>query len=265
MQVRSIAYQTDIGIRRLAGAKVEDRGDHLVVETPANRGFWWGNFILLASPPAAGEADRLRELFERVFPTAAHLALGIDGTAGETGDPAVLAELGVEVQVNHVLAASALREPEPPTHGSVLRRLQDDDDWAQAVDLRLEVYAEDAHDEHRAFVKRQLDESRGICDRGEGGWFGAFADSRLVSALGLIRALPDTGRYQTVETLEAYRRRGFAGRLLHEASRWGADALGLDRFVICADPEYHALRLYQALGFVVVEQQVQLQRPPASA
>ena len=52
MNVQSIAYQTDIGIRRLGGAQVEDCGDHLVVETPANRGFWWGNFILLATPPA---------------------------------------------------------------------------------------------------------------------------------------------------------------------------------------------------------------------
>ena len=65
MDVQSLAYQTDIGIRRLAGASVEDCGDHLVVETPANRGFWWGNFILLATPPGAGEAERLRAMFER--------------------------------------------------------------------------------------------------------------------------------------------------------------------------------------------------------
>ncbi len=265
MQVQSLAYQTDIGIRRLGGATVADRGDHVVVETPTNRGFWWGNFILLASPPAAGEADRLRALFTRAFPTAAHLALGVDGTAGEAGDAGVLAELGVEVEINHVLAASALREPDPPAGGAVVRQLRDDDDWAQAVDVRLEVYEEAENDEYRSFVERQLAESREICERGEGGWFGAFADGRLVSTLGLIRALPDTGRYQTVETLEAYRRRGLAGRLLYEASRWGADALGVARLVICADPEYHALRLYEALGFSVIEQQVQLQRAPAPA
>jgi hypothetical protein len=37
-----------------------------------------------------------------------------------------------------------------------------------------------------------------------GRWFGAFADRRLVSSLVLIRALPGTGRYQTVETLGTY-------------------------------------------------------------
>jgi GNAT superfamily N-acetyltransferase len=263
MDVRSLAYQTDIGIRRLAGAVVTDHDDHLVVETPTNPGFWWGNFILLTAPPAAGDGGRVRALFRSAFPTAAHIALGVDGTTGEAGDATVLAELGVEVETNHVLAAEALREPGPPAGGAVVRRLRDDDDWGQAVEVRLEVYEEADDDEQRAFVERQLAESREICERGEGGWFGAFADGQLVSSLGLIRAVPDVGRYQTVETLDTYRRRGLAGRLLYEASRWGADALGVTRFVICADPEYHALRLYEALGFSVIEQQVQLQRAPA--
>lgn len=213
MNVQPTAYQTDIGIRRLAGATVEDRGDHLVIETPANRGFWWGNFILLAAPPGAGETERLRSMFERAFPTAAHLALGVDGTDGETGDAAVIGELGLGVEINAVLSAVVLREPRPAGAGAVLRRLRGDDDWAQAAEVRLEVYEEPDNDEQRAFVERQLAESRELCERGDGAWFGAFADGRLVSALGLIRALPDIGRYQTVETLEAYRRRGMAGRL----------------------------------------------------
>ncbi|MGZ4765581.1 MAG: GNAT family N-acetyltransferase, partial [Ilumatobacteraceae bacterium] len=123
MQVRSLAYQTDIGIRRLGGATVVDCGEYLVVETRPNPNFWWGNFILRDSPPAAGEADRLRALFTRAFPAAAHLALGVDGTDVGAGDASVLAELGVEVEINHVLAAAALREPAPPAGDAVLRRL----------------------------------------------------------------------------------------------------------------------------------------------
>ena len=76
MRVRSIAFQTDIGIRRLGGATVADRGDHLVIETPANPDYWWGNFILLSTPPATGAADDLRTMFTGAFPTAAHIAFG---------------------------------------------------------------------------------------------------------------------------------------------------------------------------------------------
>ncbi len=264
MKIQSIAYETDIGIRRLEGADVEDQGDHLVVATPSNQGFWWGNFILLATPPGSGDAERLKELFTRTFPTAAHLALGVDGVDGATGDAETLSELGVEVEVNHVLSAKALREPDPPAGGAVIRRLRDDGDWEQAVDVRLEVYEDAENDEQRVFVERQLAGTREICERGEGAWFGAFADGQLVASLGLIRAAPHVGRFQAVETLDPYRRRGLAGRLLFEASRWGVSTLGLRRLVICADPEYHALRLYEALGFEVIERQVQLQRAPAS-
>jgi len=263
MKIQSIAFETDIGIRRLGNAHVEDCGDYIVVETPSNPDYWWGNFILLPGPPGPGDAARLRQLFTSQFPSAAHLALGVDGVDGDAGDAETLSELGVEVEINHVLSAGQLREPDPPAGGAVVRRLRDDDDWAQAVEVRLEVYEEAENDEQRAFIERQLAESRDICERGEGGWFGAFADGQLVSSLGVIRAVPDVGRYQTVETLDAYRRRGLAGRLLFEASRWAANALGVRRLVICADPEYHALRLYEALGFEVVERQVQLQRQPA--
>ena len=152
MDVQSLAYQTDIWIRRLAGATVEDCGDHLVVETPSNRGFWWGNFILLATPPGAGEPERLRALFERAFPTAAHLALGVDGLDGEPGNAAVIAELGLEVEINTALSAAELREPLLAGAGAVLRRLREDDDWPPAVELRLEVYEESEDDQHRALL-----------------------------------------------------------------------------------------------------------------
>src|SRR4051794_25178189 len=51
MDVRSLGFRTDLMLRRLADATVEDRGDHAVVTTAANPGFWWGNFLLLAEPP----------------------------------------------------------------------------------------------------------------------------------------------------------------------------------------------------------------------
>ena len=68
MDVRSLAYRTDLEILRLAGSEIEDQGDRLVVRTPANPTYYWGNFYLLERPPAADEVAGLIEAFDADFP-----------------------------------------------------------------------------------------------------------------------------------------------------------------------------------------------------
>ena len=54
MRVTSLGLRTDVALRVLEGAEVIDRGDHLVVRSLGNPGFWWGNFLLLGAPPGPG-------------------------------------------------------------------------------------------------------------------------------------------------------------------------------------------------------------------
>jgi hypothetical protein len=45
MRIRSLGYRTDLIFARAHG-QVANRGDHLVIRTPSNPGFYWGNFLL---------------------------------------------------------------------------------------------------------------------------------------------------------------------------------------------------------------------------
>ena len=47
MEIRSLGYRTDLMVRAREGSLVEDRGDYLVIRSPGNPAFWWGNFLLL--------------------------------------------------------------------------------------------------------------------------------------------------------------------------------------------------------------------------
>src|SRR5215470_5926613 len=47
VEVRSLGYRTDLAILALEGSQVTDHGDHLVIRTPGNPDYWWGNFLLL--------------------------------------------------------------------------------------------------------------------------------------------------------------------------------------------------------------------------
>ncbi len=80
MDVRSLAFRTDLALLRLAGSEIEDRGTHIVVRTPDNPGFRWGNFYLLARPPRAEEVDAIIATYDAEFAESTHRAFGIDGT-----------------------------------------------------------------------------------------------------------------------------------------------------------------------------------------
>ena len=78
MRVTSLGFRTDVALRVLEGAEVADRGDYLVVRSPDQPDYWWGNFLLLAAWPASGTGDCWLARFAAEFPLARHVALGVD-------------------------------------------------------------------------------------------------------------------------------------------------------------------------------------------
>ena len=265
--VRSLGFRTDLMIRRLAGAEITDEGDCLVVRTPANPGYYWGNYLLFAGPPAPGEADAWPARFAARFPAARHLAFGIDGTAGETGavDPLLAAGLGLEVERVLTAAPGALARAGFPAPEAGVRPLAGDADWAQAVLLSGEIDRgpDAASPQHREFLARRRTETRAMAESGRGAQWGAFVDGRLVAQLGIFSDGSGVARYRSVETHPQFRRRGLAGTLVVQAGRYAADRLAATRLVIVAETDGPAIGLYRSLGFGDAELQVTLERPAA--
>lgn len=257
MDVASIGFTTELMIRRLAGSSIEDRGEWLVVRTPDNPSFRWGNFLLFGHPLRRGDAARWNARFAAEFPQATHRAFGMDATGTDIGDAAELDALRMEVEVDTVLTASRLTEP--PAGGNVsCRRLAGSEDWAQAALLQRACYGDPDSPEQAEFRDRSLAESRTVVESGNGAWFGAFVEGRLVSALGIGTDGSGLARYQNVETHPQHRRRGLAARLVYLAGLHAVHDLGAATLVIVADPDGEAISMYRSLGFVDTEQRVQL-------
>lgn len=260
MDVRSLGLRTDLMLRRLAGAQITDHGDHLVVRTPDNPAFYWGNFVAFPRPLRAGDAARWQALFTRYHPDARHRAYAIDDPGGEVGDPDEVAALHVDREINTVLTA-----PAPLPRSAVtaeVRPVESDEDWRQALDVRLSCEEGPPDPGHADFLSRKTAESRRLSESGVGAWFGAIVDGRIVATLGIFSDGGGIARYQNVETDPAFRRRGLARALLWHASEHAARELGAHTVVIVAVPDYHAVDLYRSAGFRDAEKQVQLQAPP---
>lgn len=253
----STGFRTDLMILRWSGSEIMERQDHLVIRTPNNPNFWWGNYLLLAEPLAPGAGDYWRRRFREEFPGASHFALGIDGTNGTAGDPPAIQDLGMDVGIDTVLIAEHLHEA--PEVDAVIRPIQSDHDWQQ-----MEVHRA-AMDEHQAagaqlhYLRRRLLSDRRMSEAGHGSWFGVFDGTRLVSTAGIFTDGSGESRYQSVMTDPAHRRRGLASAVVEFAGKWAQTHQQVKRLVIVADPAHDAIRIYRKLGFVEAEKQVGLQ------
>ena len=263
MKIASLGFRTDLMVLELGGSEIEHHERHVVVRTSANPTYFWGNFVLFATPVAPADIAARLELFAGEFPDAAHVAWGIDTVDGTAGAEQELVDSGFHVGRDTVLTAGSLRPPGRPAEAE-LRPLESDADWRQT--LALHIACVDPADEHvtEEFLAGHVAAFRELRDRGHATWFGAFEDGMLVSSLGIVSDSSGLARFQAVETHPDARRRGLASMLVRHAGRAALDR-GARRLVIVADPSYHAIGIYRSLGFVESETQVQLTRPPGSS
>jgi GNAT superfamily N-acetyltransferase len=260
MHITSLGLRTDVALRVLEGAEVIDRGDHLVIRSLDNPGFWWGNFLLLDAVPEAGTAGPWLARFAAEFPAARHVALGVDTTEAQPVIPAEFPAAGLEAQHATVLTCAAVRPPPHPNSGAEIRPLESGTDWQQSFELGVRCFGADGAQD---YLKRRAAARRRLTRAGSGAWFGAFTGGRLLAQLGVCDAGGGFARYQDVETDPAARRQGLAGTLVWHAGRYGREVLGASTLVIVADPADVAIRIYRACGFTALQSQLTFERPPA--
>ena len=261
MQLTSLGYRTDLMFAAFDG-QITDRGSYLVIRTPSNPTFYWGNFLLFAQAPQPGDYPKWRDLFAVEIgtpPQVRHQTFGWDTITGEVGD--IQPFLAAGFRLNHSVVLTAQRVHPPPnyTQEVTVRPLSSDGDWEQALANQIRCQ-EPGHDEagYALFKQRQMARYRAMAAAGLGAWFGAFIGGQLVADSGVFHH-QELARFQEVETHPDYRRRGIAGTMVYAAARYALAHFGIQTLVIVADRDSAPARLYASLGFEPTEQQVGLE------
>ena len=246
MHTFSPGWATDLAVLEHSGSIVEDHEDHLVVRTPRNPDFHWGNCLFVTEEDTVDDAGRWVSTFRSAFPEATWVAIGL--TRMPDDQDAWVAQ-GLDLELDDVLTTRTVPRQTPLPEGYTVRRLSGQD-WAQSV--ARSVAENDRTQEHdpksfERFAQRQAQARRALSQRDIGAWFGAFADGTLIADLGIVRC-GATARYQSVGTDEDHRGHGLASHLLGVAAQWAADG-GCDRWVIVTGATNPAGRVYRSLGF----------------
>ena len=99
-----LSWHTDIAVLVGSGSAVEEHADHLVVRTPANPTYAWGNFVMVIDPATVDDAARWEAVFASCFPDAGHRAVGLPVPPADV--PAWQAA-GMEIEREDVLSATS--------------------------------------------------------------------------------------------------------------------------------------------------------------
>jgi len=258
---RSLVWATDLDTLPLDRV-VERRDGYLAIRSPGNPGHYWGNLLLFDRPPSAGDGPRWEALFERELggdPLVEHRTFAwdrLDGDAGAAREEFVGRGYVLEESIGLVADAAALQPHPRESRDVVVRPLDpqpgaDAELWDAVVELQV-ASADEEHDEEviRRFNRTRLDDRRELFRAGRGAWYVALdpASGAVAGSCGIV-VTGGRGRFQVVDTALAFRQRGICSRLVVEAARHSAATHGAERFVIVADTDYHALGLYESLGF----------------
>jgi ribosomal protein S18 acetylase RimI-like enzyme len=272
---RSLVWATDYDVLP-ADHLVQRRDGYLMVRSPGNPAHWWGNLLLFDDAPEPGDGERWERLFDLEFgeqPGVEHVTLAwdrVDGALGSAREEFVARGYELDEVVGLVAEPGALRMHPRANREVLIRELDplpggDQDLWDQAIELQVASRDERLVEEvYREFIGRRLEDLRALFRVGRGAWYVAIHpdDDEVVAACGIV-VTGERGRFQAVDTAAAYRRRGISSRLVVGAAGRAAGR-GVRRFVIAAEPDYHALGLYESLGFQRVERVAGVCRRPTT-
>lgn len=259
LQLRSLTHATDIDVLP-DDALVEQSSGFTAVRTPSNPTHYYGNFLLLPEAPRPGDRQRWERWFDQAIAErqpATHRTFCWDTVDGDMGAAREeFAAVGYELtDIVGLVASPDELAAHPAANAQVQVRALDPRDGAdvdawRAVEELQVASREPGHDErdYREHVAARNAARRERFIAGDGAWFAAFLDGRVVASCGVV-VTEGRGRFQAVDTAPAWRRRGIARRIVFEAGRAAVERHGARRLVIVADADYHALALYESLGF----------------
>jgi ribosomal protein S18 acetylase RimI-like enzyme len=258
---RSLVWATDVDTLPLDHT-VERRAGYLVVRSPGNPEHYWGTLLVFDDPPGVGDRERWEELFEQELrddPRVRHRTFAwdcVEGVAGAAAEEFVAHGYRLDDSVGLVADPGAVRRHPRENRDVGVRVLDaaegaDAELWQQVIELEVaDRDAELTEEEYRTYLEARHADRRKLFRAGRGSWYAAIdpVGGHVVASCGIV-VTAGRGRFQAVGTAAPYRRRGICSRLVVDAARHAVDAHGATQLVIVADAGYHALGLYESLGF----------------
>lgn len=265
MKIRSSIIKAGLHIFRFSG-DVIDKGDYIVVHTPSNPEYWFGNHLIFKAPPKKGDFEKWCRVFkEEIYDKnkSHHMLFRWDGVAGEKGDISAFEKNDFHVVEDVLLSAHEVNPPPHPHTEISIRSIKTDAEWEMAFNNQVICRDEGTTgplSSFMAFKRIQMRQYRLMCEQGLGEWYGAFLKNRMVADMAVF-FVDGVGILEDVGTDPAFRRQGICGTAVYHISRELLDSGKVGTMAMTADENYHAARIYESVGYRPTERSVHMYNP----
>ena len=226
---------------------VIDRGDYVVVSTPKNPTFFWGNHLIFPEPPRVSDIDAWSKIHERELPHAKHRAFFCDRTDGADFDSEPFRPLGFIPDPTCVMRLDG----EPRGVSAEIASLA-----SPPFDLLDACFTNDRKS-YREFLRIQVDRYVAMIASGFGRWYAVMEDGAAIATCGVFPHEGARWRFQLVAVHPERRNRGHASSLVAAVCRAHP---GAPKILGCV-PGTQAERVYARLGFAPIEHTIAMARP----
>lgn len=257
MKIKSLAFQTDLFFHRFSGVVLEYE-DFLVVKTPGHPTYFWGNLIYFSSPPTNDSFLKWKMIFRDQFQSmnVDHMTFSWDSPEGIGGETSKFIEDGFDLEKSVVMTATEVIAPQKINNQIVIRPITTEREWALVIENHVQARALKFNEApYRKFEKTKMANYKLMVQEHKGVWMGAFLGDQLVGDLGLF-VEGALARFQVVGTHPDFRRQGICSTLIYHTYQEAIERMGAREFIIVADPDYHAMKIYESLGFRSSEMQM---------
>ena len=255
MEVRSLSYSTLLHLLSYRSL-IENKKEYLVVKTPHNPGYYWGNFLFFYQAPHENAMAEWEFLFDQEFMDipVSHKAFAWDSTnhLGNYMKPFIKKKYYYEV--DDVMIATVVEKPNYYNSQLTIKAINSEKELVQACQLNVACFGHGLGNTYSSYVNRLMSDFHKDTEMGRGVWIGAFLKNQLVGDMGLFNVGYQRGLICSVKTDPNHRENGVCRTLLYQAVKYGFEQMGMVEIVLVTDQNYHASTIYRSVGFNKVEQ-----------
>lgn len=256
MKLKSKGLTTDILLGKHV-SRVTVFDDHIVVETPDNPKFFWGNYLIFKGSPKLTSITHYMDCFEQHFKNnrnIGHIALTWDDINCVISSElaAKFAELEFEIDTTSVMTIQNISPKLIKLNGIKVRKITSKLDWKKAQQLQTSIHNDFDPNQIYKMLEKRFEQYRHLIGSNNGEWFGAFRGDQLVGDLGIMFD-DHVARFQNVKTHPDFRQQGICKALVNAAIGHVQKRVGNIIFVIEAESSGLTERIYQGFGFTKSE------------